>query len=441
MTKEVKVGLGVIFSLTLVFGYVIYDRFFENDRNEPTAVASISVNDKASAQYSATATGISRPAEPARFTVVPAADWQEAAPSVATEPTEEPAKPAIRLKSPPRPTVIPMPTFRETEKPVLLPAEESDATQAAPESNGSVGAQQEYRPSPMPAAPIQQEERSEDRYSVAPVAAQGSGYQPPRVLPQQQQQSPAQDEYSPATQQAPVAQRRPVAQLPAPSQLPAREQQQGQADYAPVAQTTQPANQQSQQPYQPAARAVPTQYQQSRATAQRGPGISNRGTYQVRPNDTFWTISQKLYGTGDYFKALAMHNHVKHPSPDKLAVGDVVETPAKQDLMQRYPELCPKARGAAAGQYSGVSNVSAGGAKQGRVYEVQESDTLFDIARYELGDGSRWVEIYDLNSRQLTKDFDYLKPGMKILLPVRRGRSGTNGPASVARQPGSETRR
>ncbi len=55
----------------------------------------------------------------------------------------------------------------------------------------------------------------------------------------------------------------------------------------------------------------------------------------------------------------------------------------------------------------------------GRTYEVQEGDTLFDIARNELGKASRWAEIYDLNRDALGKDFDYLTPGMQLVLPTK----------------------
>lgn len=52
-----------------------------------------------------------------------------------------------------------------------------------------------------------------------------------------------------------------------------------------------------------------------------------------------------------------------------------------------------------------------------RVYIVREGDTLYDIARNELGKASRWGEIYDLNWDQLGNRVDGLVPGMKLLLP------------------------
>jgi nucleoid-associated protein YgaU len=59
----------------------------------------------------------------------------------------------------------------------------------------------------------------------------------------------------------------------------------------------------------------------------------------------------------------------------------------------------------------------APGASGRRTYTVAEGDSLFDIARTELGKASRWVEIYDLNADVLGKDIDSLTPGTQIILP------------------------
>ena len=63
---------------------------------------------------------------------------------------------------------------------------------------------------------------------------------------------------------------------------------------------------------------------------------------------------------------------------------------------------------------------TAGG---GRTYIVQEGDTLSSIARNELGKVSRWAEIYQLNREALGRDFDYLTPGMRLVLPIRESQS------------------
>jgi len=68
--------------------------------------------------------------------------------------------------------------------------------------------------------------------------------------------------------------------------------------------------------------------------------------------------------------------------------------------------------------------VMAGNASGGRPYVVQEGDTLSSIARNELGKVSRWAEIYQLNREALGKDYDYLTPGMRLMLPLRDAQPG-----------------
>jgi hypothetical protein len=55
----------------------------------------------------------------------------------------------------------------------------------------------------------------------------------------------------------------------------------------------------------------------------------------------------------------------------------------------------------------------------GRTYLVEAGDTLFDIARNELGDGARWREILRLNRETLGDDSHDLSPGTKLILPSR----------------------
>ncbi|MCC6124327.1 MAG: LysM peptidoglycan-binding domain-containing protein [Pirellulales bacterium] len=72
-----------------------------------------------------------------------------------------------------------------------------------------------------------------------------------------------------------------------------------------------------------------------------------------------------------------------------------------------------------------------------RSYTVVEGDTLFDIARCELGKASRWAEIYELNQNALGKDFDYLVPGTELALP----QDAPDRPDPVTQRPSGEWRR
>ena len=60
--------------------------------------------------------------------------------------------------------------------------------------------------------------------------------------------------------------------------------------------------------------------------------------------------------------------------------------------------------------------------RAGRTYTVAEGETLFTIARYELGKASRWVEIYELNRHALATDSTICGPARGCCCP------STNGP-------------
>ncbi|HXT60219.1 MAG TPA: LysM domain-containing protein [Pirellulales bacterium] len=146
------------------------------------------------------------------------------------------------------------------------------------------------------------------------------------------------------------------------------------------------------------------------------------GAYVVQsPNDSFAAISKKVYGTEGYFKALHEYNREHYPNPNLIDIGDEIAVPDVAVLQQAYPGLCPKPRNALAGSRGGAmrlaSRANSASARGGRPYLVAEGDTLFDIAKRELGKASRWKEIYDLNQDQLGEDFNYLSPGTELLLP------------------------
>ncbi len=64
-------------------------------------------------------------------------------------------------------------------------------------------------------------------------------------------------------------------------------------------------------------------------------------------------------------------------------------------------------------------------------YEVQERDTLSSIAKSELGNERRFLELYRLN-RDLIKDKNVIKPGLRIRLPGMAGASGASDSRVVA---------
>jgi nucleoid-associated protein YgaU len=143
------------------------------------------------------------------------------------------------------------------------------------------------------------------------------------------------------------------------------------------------------------------------------------GQYTVQPGDTLWSISEKVYGTGGYFKALGARNRSSLPRSDKLTVGTQIAVPPTAELERDFASLCPKQRKSALVRPKSAPPAGTQRRNGSDVYIVNEGDTLFDIARYELGKASRWAEIYDLNRDVLGEDFDYLRPGTELVMPAR----------------------
>jgi len=144
------------------------------------------------------------------------------------------------------------------------------------------------------------------------------------------------------------------------------------------------------------------------------------GTYVVQPGDSYWVISERLYGTSAYFRALEHHNRAKTPEKDRLQMGDTILAPDVAELEKAYPDMCPKPEHREATQRRTILGSTQSPTGTERVYVVQQGDNLFDIARYELGKATRWTEIVDLNHQLLgsdLNDLNYLTPGMKLILP------------------------
>lgn len=146
--------------------------------------------------------------------------------------------------------------------------------------------------------------------------------------------------------------------------------------------------------------------------------------YTIQPNDSFWSISRRQYGTGRYFQALAKCNAEQIPDPAQLKPGQQVATPSREVLERKFPMLID-------GIASRSMTVSAGGLSTNAdnetsgffldatgqpFYRVGADDTLTSISQRHLGRASRWTEIYEKNADQL-KTADSLKIGTVLRLP------------------------
>ena len=131
------------------------------------------------------------------------------------------------------------------------------------------------------------------------------------------------------------------------------------------------------------------------------------------------------YGDGRFFRALHEHNLGRIASADRLEPNTAIVVPDVDDLLKRYPELCPadKLSDKAVDSVNDTQNAiyDQYEKKMDRRFHVtQNGDTLFDVARERLGQASRYLEIFELNEFRIPQHANHLTPldpGLRLLLP------------------------
>jgi nucleoid-associated protein YgaU len=173
----------------------------------------------------------------------------------------------------------------------------------------------------------------------------------------------------------------------------------------------------------------------------------------VEPGESLGKIAAKHYGraTPSRIKAIFEANRAVLKSIDLVRASDELKIPAMEeegevlfeaasdfvvgDLVAaqsrrregavRIPRPVEKAepkepsRRPAAGSRKADSSAEGRAAtREFRWYEVRERDTLSSIAKLELGNERRFLELYRLN-RDLIKNKNVIRPGLRIRLPGR----------------------
>lgn len=329
-------------------------------------------------------------------TPFPAAETMpEQSPLSAFEPAQAPAaensyqQPGLADTSEPSVSIAEPPAAMETPTPRRAsPAPPFESQATAPDYS---------QPSSQPLVTTPSRRRSSDAFGQPPERFDASAFEPP------------------------------VEQTPEPTPPPRVQQT------PPSVATTSPAP----APMVPTSRSPATtaaaNTQPVASTSATGNFNRNQASYTVQANDNYWRISEKLYGNGAYFKALFEHNRDRFPRANRLKVGDVIQTPPAEVLQQTYPKLCPHPgrRTSSTGTPTGGSSISRRATGGGRTYVVRDGDTLYDIARYELGEANRWYEIKQLNRDILGDDAKSLRPGIELRLPTTDVASRT--PSSINR--------
>lgn len=154
-------------------------------------------------------------------------------------------------------------------------------------------------------------------------------------------------------------------------------------------------------------------------------------TYEVAGGDTLTKIAARFYGTSGrtVINAIYDANRSIMSSPDDLRAGVELELPvvqglASSDADRKETERTSPPRKA---EHKTPERSSPPSTPQDFTwYQIQKNDRYMVIARRELGDASRWREIYELNKDKFP-DAGRIRAGVRIKLPLadarRRGES------------------
>jgi nucleoid-associated protein YgaU len=434
MGKETKIGLVVIGILLIAFGGLLIRKFAALNGNSPIMPVARAAGPPPSTAASEKPAVSLVQKDPAADTVSPAGMWSatgrdsqadsqsggeaphrnflpvDPAAADAQAPPSENRSAAVRLPAvdePEQPTGGSNPFAAGTARPEAVQELSPDAREQLPQAEGSS--------SDIPALEIPSQAPAESAESMRRLGSQEPIQVADRGAPESADENQSATDLRTADEpitDGPITDE-PVVDVPARREPPAASTRASSRVEQPLAATEPPAREDSRyettQPSRPTvAHEEPVQ-----------PPLVD-GKYTIQPNDNLWVISEKVYGTGGYFKALYEHNRLRLQRPDQLVVNTILVVPPIATLEKNYPALCPKQRKSAVVKASAIPASTRGRRSGGaNAYVVAEGDTLFDIARYELGKASRWAEIYELNRDVLGEDYDHLRPGTELVMPAR----------------------
>ena len=176
-----------------------------------------------------------------------------------------------------------------------------------------------------------------------------------------------------------------------------------------------PAPEPTAAPPAPEAAPAPTTGPAAATSAPEVTPAEALGRYTVKAGQTLSDVAGELLGDRGRWRELARANADRLPDPDRIKAGIELVFPREQVARRAAPTQPgsqPAGQQAAATTLPASAPAAQGG---GRTYTVARGDTLYSIAKRELGAGGRWKEIRDLN--RLASDT--VTAGTALRLPAR----------------------
>ncbi len=147
--------------------------------------------------------------------------------------------------------------------------------------------------------------------------------------------------------------------------------------------------------------------------------------YKVRRGDTLADIAKELLGSSNKHMDIFNANRDALRNPHDLKIGMTLKIPVPAD--SRPPvKPDPKPQTPAVKPDTPVAPVQPEPEVPNKEYTVRRGDNLSSIALETLGDSERYMEIYQAN-RDVMKDPDALRLGMKLKIPQRNVQAPSDG--------------
>jgi nucleoid-associated protein YgaU len=147
------------------------------------------------------------------------------------------------------------------------------------------------------------------------------------------------------------------------------------------------------------------------------------GEYKVKSGDSLSSIAKSQLGSEKFWEEIAKANEDKlQGNPHRLKVGMMLRIPAKSDLPVAGGRMPILQQGEVPPELIGK-----------RTYQIKSGDSLWKIAQKELGDGTKWEKILELNRDRI--DPTHLKVGDTIVLPEDGGGFGAPGEPAFPPEP------
>lgn len=149
--------------------------------------------------------------------------------------------------------------------------------------------------------------------------------------------------------------------------------------------------------------------------------------HRVRPGDTLAKVAEIYYGDDKRVSVLAKANP-ELPITGALPENMMVRIPALEDNEHDFsdrdiasaPESLARGKLASDPSTERSKQVAPHDSRTLRTYQVQDGDSFYTIAVKELGEASRWPELYDINKEIVGNDPNRLRAGLVLKIPANQ---------------------